>query len=195
VRMIAATNRRLEEEVKAGSFRSDLLYRLKVVPIRVPPLRERRDDIRPLAEHFLKTHARKLGMPVPELTPESIEALIAHDFPGNVRDLENTLVRAMVLSEPGDVIGLADLPGIDVSSASSNGTVAGRPDEAAPIAESSGGLHDSVARYEREQIERALEAAGGNRARAARALGISRRWLLKKLERYGVSAEGFDPEE
>jgi DNA-binding NtrC family response regulator len=184
VRLIAATNRRLDAEVEAGRFRQDLLYRLKVLPIRVPPLRERREDIPPLIEHFVALHAHKLGVPVPEITPEALRALVACDFPGNVRDLENTIIRAMVLAEPGDTIALADLAGIPAPPEGPDAPPESREDLEAS------GLHAAVAHYERRQIEQALEAAGGNRARAARALGISRRWLLKKLERYGMETAG-----
>jgi two-component system response regulator HupR/HoxA len=192
VRVIAATNRVLDDEVKAGRFRADLLYRLKVVPIRAPSLRDRRDDIPTLAEHFLTVHARKMGVPVPELAPEARRALLAHEFPGNVRDLENMMIRALVMAEPVGAITLADLAGIgpdlcDVSHA--------KLDAAGEGSSAAGGLLDTVARFEREQIEGALEAAGGNRAQAARALKISYRWLLKKLERYGMasaSQEAFD---
>jgi DNA-binding NtrC family response regulator len=180
--VIAATNRRLAAEVEAGRFREDLLYRLNVVPIRVPPLRERREDVPALIDH-----ARKLGMPTPDVTPEALRALVAYDFPGNVRDLENTIIRAMVLAEPGDTIGLADLSGLP--EAPDVGAGQGpEPSVAAGVHDRSdtAGLLDAVARYEREQIEQALAAADGNRAKAARALGISRRWLLKKLERYGM---------
>jgi len=189
VRVIAATNRPLEEEVAAGRFRSDLRYRLNVVPIRVPPLRERREDIRVLVEHFLALHARKLGVPLPEITPDALRALVAYDFPGNVRDLENALIRAMVLAEPGDVIGLPDLPGIPEAAPGAVHLPEAEGDDPPPSAAAGDpGLLGAVARYEREQIERALDAAGGNRAQAARALGISRRWLLKKLERYGMAS-------
>jgi DNA-binding NtrC family response regulator len=183
VRVIAATNRRLDDEAQAGRFRTDLFYRLRVVPLLVPPLREHREDVPMLIEHFLERHARKLGMAVPELTAEAFAALVDHGFPGNVRDLENALIRAMVLSEPGEMIGLADLPGVRPA------TLCRAEAAAHPVAcrgETDASLPAAIALYERQQIEHALEAAQGNRAQAARALGISRRWLLKKLERYGV---------
>jgi len=187
VRLIAATNRVLADEVSAGRFRQDLLYRLNVVPLVVPPVRERSADVPLLAEHFLKVHARKMAAPPTSLTPEAREALLAHDFPGNVRDLENMMVRALVMVEPGEPITLAELPGVDARLADGEGAAPAATDAATPP---QGGLFDAIARFERAQIERALETAGGNRTQAARALKISKRWLLKKLERYGVAQRG-----
>ena len=108
VRIVAATNRNLEEEVKSSRFRADLLYRLNVVPIRTPALRERPDDVPALAEHLLAVHARRLGMPIPRVAPEALATLIRAEFPGNVRELENTLIRALVMADPGVPLGLAD---------------------------------------------------------------------------------------
>jgi DNA-binding NtrC family response regulator len=189
VRVIAATNRRLDVEVAERRFREDLLYRLKVFPIRVPPLRERRDDVPLLVAHFLEKHARKLAVPVPELTREAMQAVLAHDFCGNVRDLENVIVRALVLAEPCGMIGLDDLPGIPAATTVAESARA-RTDEIVcdALTSQTSNLLAAVEGFERQQIERALAAANGNRARAARSLGISRRWLLKKLERYGVPA-------
>ncbi|MEY4950554.1 MAG: hypothetical protein RL698_2765 [Pseudomonadota bacterium] len=181
VRVVVATNRSLTEEVKAGRFREDLFYRVNVVKLRIPPLRERQEDVIPLVGHFSTLHARRLRVPEPEWTREALSALAAHDFPGNVRDLENTIIRTMVLTYPGELIRASDLLGVvpveDELLASDGG--AGEP-----------GLLAAVARFERVLIEEALAAAGGNRARAARTLGISRRWLLKKLERYGATSNG-----
>jgi DNA-binding NtrC family response regulator len=147
----------------------------------VPTLRERREDVGRLATHFLQVHAHKLGVPVTDLTPDALAALAAHDFVGNVRELEHAIIRALVFSEPGEKIGLAALPDIVVHSAVREDAAARRArlPTSAPAATS---LPVAVARYERETIERALHAAGGNRSAAARSLGISRRWLLRKLE-------------
>ena len=188
VRVIAATNRALDDEVKAGRFRADLLYRLKVFPITVPPLRARRDDIVMLADHFLAVHARKMRLPTPQLTEAARRALRSHDFPGNVRDLENMMVRALVLLDAGDAVTPVELPGLDP--APDGGEEASPVDRGSPDVTADGGLLVAVARFEREQIARALDAAGGNRAKAARALKISYRWLMKKLERYGVAPDG-----
>src|SRR5438552_214892 len=103
VRVVAATNASLEDLVEAGEFREDLYYRLNVVPVVLPPLRERRDDIVPLAQFFLRRYADQNKCPVPELSPPTVEALKAHDWPGNVRELENTLERLVVLSDGGPI--------------------------------------------------------------------------------------------
>jgi two-component system response regulator HupR/HoxA len=194
VRVIAATNRRLDDEVKAGRFREDLLYRLNVVPVRVPPLRERRDDVPLLAEHFLKLHARKMRIAVPRLTPEARDVLGTSTFAGNVRDLENVIVRGLVMSESEGVVTAADLQGLTAAVGSADEIDDVEPTNgAASLIDEAGGLLDRVSRFERQQIERALEDSGGNRTKAARALKISKRWLLKKLERYG-NVDGSDDE-
>jgi DNA-binding NtrC family response regulator len=185
VRVIAATNRTLEQEVAVGRFRQDLLFRLNVVPLVVPPLRERSADIPLLAQHFLTLHARKMGMPPTPLAPEARDALCAYDFPGNVRDLENMMVRALVMVEPGEPITLAELPGVDPGVVPAGVSDAPALSDASAVA-AADGLFAAVARFERACIERALETTGGNRTQAARALRISKRWLLKKLERYGT---------
>jgi Nif-specific regulatory protein len=191
VRIIAASNRNLDQEVKEGRFRADLLYRLNVVPIRTPSLRERREDVPALVDHFLVMHARKLGIPVPGLTADARAALTACDFLGNVRDLENVVVRALVMADPGEALRASDLFAVlseDVlaSIAPGSSESIASPSLVASGANGDGGLLDMVARYERECIERALADTAGNRAKAARQLKISYRWLLKKLERYGV---------
>ncbi len=194
VRVVAATNRDLEAEVKAGAFRSDLLYRLNVIPIRTPSLRERPDDIPTLVAHFLSVHARQLGVPVPGVTADAMALLRSREFPGNVRELENALVRALVMADPGVPLAPGDF--IDLVSEDVAATADARAaDGAAPLSApplpmpSTRGLLDSVATFERQRIEQAIAAAGGNRAQAARDLGISYRWLLKKLERYGVATD------
>jgi anaerobic nitric oxide reductase transcription regulator len=191
VRILAATNRRLEVDVEAGRFRADLLSRLTVVRLRTPALRERRDDLAPLTDHFVALHARKLGVPVPVLTPAARAALHAHDYPGNVRELEHLVIRALVMADPGQPMRVADLLSVGVDAvvaaadAPADGPPAGTPGAAAATA-AGAGLLDAVARFERACIERALGEAAGNRALAARNLKISYRWLLKKLERYGT---------
>ena len=194
VRVVAATNRQLDEEVRCGRFRSDLLYRLKVVPLRVPALREHPEDVPVLAEHFLAVHARRLRMPVPRLTEEALALLARHEFRGNARDLENTLIRALVMADDPSVIRAGDLPDLvtmDVREAAPPPVEDAAMSARSPrqTGENGPGLLSAVEQFEREQIERALVEADGNRAAAARTLKISYRWLLKKLERYGASQD------
>jgi DNA-binding NtrC family response regulator len=167
-RIVAATNRSLADEVAAGRFRPDLFYRLRVVPITMPPLRERPVDILPLAKHFLDHFNREFGKRVRELTPDAIQMLRAYDWPGNVRELRNVIERAMLLAD-GDCIGAAELP-LEVSA----------PRQAA--AASSGTLEE----VERGLLVKALERAGGNQSRAAAALGISRHQIRTRMLRYGL---------
>ncbi len=173
VRVIAATNRDVEKAVASGKFRRDLYYRLNVIPIAIPPLRERRDDIVPLARLFLERYSRKPEKPVHALSAEALDLLTTYPWPGNVRELENVIERAVVLASR-DRITVADLPP-DVrtgSPAVGLGRLAGptRLDE-----------------LEKRAILVALERHQGNRSHAARELGISFRTLLRKLKTYGAS--------
>ncbi len=171
VRVIVATNRVLEEEVRAGRFREDLFYRLRVFPIRVPPLRERLEDVPALARHLARRLATQLKKPIVEPTPETLAVLARHAFPGNVRELANELERALLLAEPGAPL--------------SEDLLSGRLQEAADGAPR-GLLHSRTDAFEREQIEAALARAGGVRTRAAEELGITYRGLLKKMRRLGM---------
>ena len=172
VRLIAATNRRLADEVKAGRFREDLYYRLRVFPIRVPPLRERRDDIPILARHLVQRLARQLKKPVGEPTPETLHVLAAYQFSGNVRELANELERAIILAEPGAAIS-EDLLSDHILEAADNGA-------RAPAIES------RTRMVEREEILAAIARAGGVKARAAESLGITYRGLVKRMRRLGM---------
>ncbi|MBN1770444.1 MAG: sigma-54-dependent Fis family transcriptional regulator, partial [Deltaproteobacteria bacterium] len=175
VRIVAASNRDLEAMVREGKFREDLYYRLAVLTLRLPPLRDRLDDVPLLAAHFLGRHAA--GRKV-RLTSGALRKLAAYGWPGNVRQLENTLVRALVLAG-GDEL---DEACIDFGSAARpGGGVA-----AAAAGEEGLDLKANVEAVERSLIERALAAAGGNRTRAAALLGLSRYGLLKKLQRLGA---------
>ncbi|TGD93441.1 sigma-54-dependent transcriptional regulator [Methylobacterium nonmethylotrophicum] len=175
VRVVAATHRDLPRLVAGGSFRQDLFYRLNVVPITLPPLRERLADILPLAEHFLA-----LGGAGPKrLAAEAAAALMRHPWPGNVRELRNVIERAAVLAR-GPVIGPSDL-GLA-------GGLAPDREDAVP-AWLDGNLPGAVARLEEAMIRRALRASGGNRVRAAKSLGIQRQLLYAKIERYGLGRE------
>jgi DNA-binding NtrC family response regulator len=177
VRIVAATHADLEHLVGESRFRQDLYYRLNVISVRVPPLRERMEDLVPLVRHFLSKHGLRQGKPGATITPEALEALRRHDWPGNVRELENCIERAVVLGR-NQAIGLADLPPalrtVDPSAA-----------PATPSSPGPGGA--SLADLEREHILRTLRAANGNRAAAARLLNVDRKTLYRKLKQYGVS--------
>ena len=181
VRLIAATQRDLEEDVRGGRFREDLYYRLNVVRIHVPPLRERAEDLPGLLSALVEKARRRSGRTV-TVAPDALAAIQSLSWPGNVRELENAIERAAVLSSDGVIRadGFQDLH-------------TGRPaDQRAGdlsprrAAEPPNRLSGAVARAEREAIERALEAAGGNRGEAARSLGVSVRSLFYKLKRLGL---------
>ncbi len=172
VRVVAATHRALEDGVRSGGFREDLYYRLAVVPVHLPPLRERVADILPLAEHFL----RQAGGP--PLAPEAAALLVGHPWPGNVRELRNVVQRLSALVR-GRHVTAADLPFLDPMPQTAS-TVEW-PDEDLPTA---------VARLEEFLIRRALDRSTGNRAEAARMLNIRRQHLYTKLDRYGLGLSG-----
>jgi DNA-binding NtrC family response regulator len=180
-RVIAATHRPLERLAAEGAFRPDLLYRLQVVTVELPPLRERRDDIAALTAHFLATFAERHRRPVRELHEDARRALLAHDWPGNVRELRNALERAVVLAD-ADAITAADLP---VSVTGSAAPL--RPAEAA-LAEIP--FHEARARaldaFDRSFLAATLQRHGGNVSQSARALGLHRQSLQKLLRRLGI---------
>jgi DNA-binding NtrC family response regulator len=169
VRIVAATNRDLRREVEQGRFREDLFFRLAVIPVHVPPLRLRGDDVLPLAEHFLERHARSTGRAL-DFSDDARRALTEHTWPGNVRELENAVERAVVLAR-GDRIGPADL------------LLEARSQGAAPEA---GTLEDALDRAAEERIRTALKASSGRRADAAVALGIERTTLYRLMKRLGI---------
>ncbi|MBI4609261.1 MAG: sigma-54-dependent Fis family transcriptional regulator [Candidatus Rokubacteria bacterium] len=172
VRLLAATHRDLEAFIRDGRFRDDLYYRVNVVTLTVPPLRERREDIPPLIDHFLEKVSRRDGKAITGLTRAAREALLRYDYPGNVRELENLVERAVVLSRD-DVIGIEDLP-LSVM----------EPEAATPNA---AGLTAAVEGLERRMIREALARAGDVQTRAAEILGISERVLRYKLKKYGLT--------
>ncbi len=190
VRVITATHQDLEDLIRRERFRKDLYFRLKVIPITVPPLRERPEDIPELALHFLRVFAERAGKPVPQLDDDALALLKANPWPGNVRELENVIERAVVLAE-GPVITAAELPpelvrrldgaGVDPAWHEAGDT---------PVEEAFTGWRAERAeraRRERERLVRALAAAGGNKAEAARALGLARSTLVSRLRKYGLS--------
>jgi Nif-specific regulatory protein len=172
VRVLAATNRNLKDETDSGHFREDLYYRLSTFPIEIPPLRQRRDDIPLLARHLTKKLGLQLKKRVGELTPEAIDILRRYDFPGNVRELENELERAIILAEGDGPLG-EDLLSDAVQAAASK--------DAPP-----GALQVRTEDFERDEIREALKRADGVKTRAAEELGITYRGLLKKMRRLGM---------
>jgi DNA-binding NtrC family response regulator len=180
VRVVAATHRDLEEEVRRGRFREDLFYRLNVVHLRIPPLRERPEDVPVLARHFLARFAERFGVAPLRASDALLSRLAAHRWPGNVRELENAIERLVALSPP-DAPDLALLPG---PGAGGEATGASGDEERAPLP-----LKERVQAYERGLVVEALRAAHGNRTEAARRLGISRVTLHDKLKRYGLGGE------
>jgi len=178
VRVLAATHRDLAQAVAAGSFREDLFYRLNVVALRLPPLRERTDEIEALARRFLDRHASRLGVSPKPLSAEALRLLFAWRWPGNVRELENALERALVLSE-GEEIGPEALP---------DELRPAQPPAGPPPPPQEGELSVKKAQraLEAELIRKALERTGGNRTRAAELLELSPRALLYKIREYGI---------
>jgi two-component system response regulator AtoC len=178
VRVVAATVKDLAAESKAGRFREDLFYRLNVLPVRLPPLRERREDIPLLVEHFVRRYAAKhgRGMGVEGVSPEAMEVLLAYAWPGNVRELENTIERAMVL---------CDGPRIEASVLEERIKNAAQPARL-PLDAGEMSIKKTTRILEEELIRKALAATGGNRTNAAKLLEISHRALLYKIKEYGI---------
>jgi DNA-binding NtrC family response regulator len=179
VRFIAATNTNLKEAVVSGAFREDLYYRLNVVPVVVPPLRERIQDVPLLVEHFIRRDNRRFHKRVEGLSPEALAALNAYRWPGNVRELENVIERCVVLAE-GPIVQLNDLP-LDVSLPQQATKV--RAAEALP-------LNEATDQFEQQIVLRVLERVGWNLTEAGRILEIHRNSLRVKLARWGIRAPG-----
>jgi transcriptional regulator with PAS, ATPase and Fis domain len=173
VRVLAASHRDLEAEVAAGRFRQDLLYRLNVVVIELPPLRARREDIPGLCQKFIERFAGKYQKNVRGITSEALDALYQHSFPGNIRELENEIQRAVVLCPEGGSITPELLsPKISKREPSARDDVLN--------------LKDAVAEFERALIQRALAEHGGHKEKTARALGLTRQGLFEKMRRIGL---------
>jgi len=186
IRLIAATNQDLEQMVDDGKFRNDLYYRLKVVTIRIPPLRDREGDVPLLAQAFLDSFCRENNRPLMKFSPEVLRALVKQPWMGNVRELRN-VVESLVVLTPGDVIEIGDLPD----------EYRGTPDSAARVDRSGTEGPPStdedepttMDEIERQAILRALDKTGGNRTQAAEMLGIGLRTLQRKLKDYRMQGE------
>lgn len=176
VRVISATNKQLEEETAEGRFREDLYYRLNVIKINIPPLRERKEDVSTLALHFLNKYADDMNKDIKGISPEVIDILERYEFPGNVRELENIIARCVAL-ENSDVISKGSLPNLGTDSGDYN--LNGRFGD-------SGALDNVIEDVERKMIENALRKTGGNKTEAAEILGISLRSLRYRLSKLGM---------
>lgn len=185
IRILAASNKDLEKEVARGNFRIDLFYRLSVVTVNIPPLRQRGKDVLVLANHLCSVLAKRLGKPVRGLTREAEEALLAYDWPGNVRELENVIERALILTR-GEWIDVADLP----EHLRNPRPLAFCPTSLQPTEAIRG---TSLAEAEKEAITNALNQTGGNILRAAKLLGITRNTLYRKIRHYGLQIPSHRP--
>jgi len=180
VRVITASNRILQEEIKAGRFLSDLYYRIEVISITLPPLRERRDDIPLLVNHFIKRYAKQYEKAIDGIHPQAIDALLHHEWPGNVRELENCIARAVILCKEHN-ISIDDLPekirilNNKPSSLHEEGLIRSIPEQGLKIKEMERGL-----------ILKTIEKCEGNKSLTANLLGISRKALYEKIERHGI---------
>jgi two-component system NtrC family response regulator len=180
VRVITATNKILAEEIKKGHFRDDLYYRLNVVHIEVPPLRERKEDLPLLVRYFLERFAREMNKKeVPTLTPEVMDALLAYDWPGNIRELENMIERAVILN-PGSLIRMEDLPLREIPSEPSEVPIE-------KLIPPNAKLNEFLDMIEKTMITQALSKSGQVQAQAAELLGITRNLLFYKMKKYKLS--------
>ncbi|MBE0603203.1 MAG: sigma-54-dependent Fis family transcriptional regulator [Deltaproteobacteria bacterium] len=194
VRILAATNRELEKAVAAGSFREDLYYRLNVIPLHIPPLRERDDDIMLLFEHFMAEFCKKRRRPTLKISPEVRKILTGYRWPGNVRELENAIERMVILNDSG-VLGNEDLPehirasGIEAAPALPTQNVPLQSDIRVPTPWTDSGINMNAVldELERALILQALEKAGGVKNKAAMLLGLNRTTLLEKIKKMGLS--------
>lgn len=175
VRIIAATHQNLEEKIKNGSFREDLYYRLNIVSIHIPPLRERKEDIIPLTEYFIEKYSKENNKVKANLSKEVIDLLMKYDFPGNVRELENIIERAVVLTR-SEIITVNDLPNV----------VRGYKAESEIDEKEKGNMVEMVEALEKKLIFDALQQANGNQSLAGRMLGITERNLRYKMQKYGI---------
>jgi DNA-binding NtrC family response regulator len=186
VRVVASTNRDLAADVKTGTFREDLYYRIAVVELVVPPLREHKEDIPALAHEFARRYGERFGLGNVSLEPALIDALVHHEWPGNVRQLENTLARLAALSS-GGVIGLADFQAAESSSNQLPPPHESDQTDPPPDARNGPSLKEQVEAFERGLVGRALDSTGGNQSEAARRLGVSRVTLIDKMKKYALN--------
>ena len=175
VRIISATNQDLEKKIKEGTFREDLYYRLNVVTIKIPPLRERKDDIPPLIEFFIDLYCNENDREKLEISKEAYDLLMKYNFPGNIRELENIIERAVVLTR-GNLITLSDLPL----------HIRGFKEELSRPVLGKGTLPEQVEAVEKELIYDALRESAGNQTKAGKLLGITERNLRYKLKKYNI---------
>jgi Nif-specific regulatory protein len=173
VRLIAATNRNLESEVKAGSFREDLFYRLNVFPLHIPPLRERKSDLILLADHFVEKYAEKNGKLIKRISTPALDLLTSYLWPGNVRELENCIERAVILSQDMVIHSYNLPPSLQSADSTNTGTTTT--------------LEAALSRLEKELIVEALKSGDGSMAAAARRLGISERQMGLRVHHYGIN--------
>jgi DNA-binding NtrC family response regulator len=189
VRFVAATNRDLEAEVQRGAFRQDLFFRLSGITLTIPPLRERRAEIEPLARLFAARSAAQLGRPAPGISRAALDALVRHSWPGNVRELRNVMERAVVLAEADEITpDHLLLPSAKPAETRAAPSAAPAVDPAPAAAGGAGaaGLRAELDAIERQRILDALAAAAGNQTQAAAALGMSRRTFIARLDEYGI---------
>ena len=180
VRIVASTNKDLPSLISRGAFREDLYYRLAVIPIAIPALRERREDIEPLCRHFIAIHSAKLGREMPSLDPKALESMMEYSWPGNVRELENVIARAVTLSS-GPHITRDEFRRI-FSLGRVRGGIPVGPGASSPLVSEPDSL-------ERDAILRALRQGNGNQTKAARILGVGRNTLWRKMKKYGIDAQ------
>ncbi len=190
VRIIAATNKDLEEEIRAGRFREDLYYRLNVIHIHLPPLRERKEDLPLLIEFLVKKYALKMGKEIPSMDPSFIEELQKYAFPGNIRELENLIQRSLALLDSGkpldrSVLSISRSTPTGVNPESNHGEFS---EDFSPPGQS---LDKMVAEFEKKVITRVLQETHGNISETARRLGLSRPGLRMKMERYGIQRKNL----
>jgi len=174
VRIIAATNLDLKNAILSGTFREDLFYRLNVVPISLPPLRERKDDIPLLSQHFLRLYNKKRNKPILGISPEAMNLLLRYRWPGNVRELENTIERALVLAD-NEVILPRDLPWYIQNQ---------------EINKNRAEIYKTLKDVEKDHIQKVLKALNYHRGKTSKVLGIDRKTLYHKIRQYGLDVEG-----